>query len=46
MALMECPDCAGALSSAAGSSPHCGYRQARFSPRDPVVGWPAMAILE
>lgn len=45
MALMECPDCAGALSSAAVSCPHCGYRQARLRPRQPVRGWPAIVIL-
>lgn len=47
MALIECPECAGALSSTAVSCPHCGYRSASTEPpksRNPLRGWRAVAV--
>jgi predicted amidophosphoribosyltransferase len=47
MALMECPECADALSSTAMSCPHCGYRAAptdRPRSRSPLRGRAAAAV--
>jgi predicted amidophosphoribosyltransferase len=47
MALIECHECAGALSSTAVSCPHCGYRSPSAEPsksRNPLRGWRAVAV--
>jgi hypothetical protein len=47
MALIECPECTGALSSTAVTCPHCGYRSFSTEPSispDPVRGWRAVAV--
>jgi Na+/melibiose symporter-like transporter len=47
MALIECPECAGALSSTAVTCPHCGYRSLSTNPpksRDPLRGWRGVAV--
>lgn len=47
MVLIECPECAGALSSTAATCPHCGYRPTLSTPprsRSPLRGWQAVAV--
>ena len=48
MALLECPECTGALSSTAVSCPHCRYRahpaQERLAKRAPIRGWGALLV--
>jgi hypothetical protein len=47
MALIECPECAGALSSTAVTCPHCGYRSPSNKPpklRSTLRGWRAVAV--
>lgn len=47
MALIECPECAGALTSTASACPHCGYRPPLATPprsRSPIRGWQAVAV--
>jgi Na+/melibiose symporter-like transporter len=47
MALTECPECVGALSSTAVSCPHCGYRSPSTEPpksRNPLRGWRAVSV--
>ena len=48
MALLECPDCTGQLSSSAAACPHCGYRAVAgrsTAKHEPVRGWRALLIL-
>lgn len=43
MALIDCPDCRGKLSTAAASCPHCGYRPPHHRmPLLHTIPWPLL----
>lgn len=38
MALLECPDCTGNMSSTAATCPHCGWTERTVRVRRPLTG--------
>lgn len=44
MALLECPDCTGKVSSTASACPHCGWTERAVIERRPITGVTALLV--